>query len=229
MPTAPSTPRVDSFLDRVLARHGADPYSLLQILRDAQERDGWLPPATITYLAGRLGLPRAHVEGVAGFYSFLHASPAGRYRVLFSDNITDRMAGSEALLDRLCTNLWIERGKVSEDGLVSVDTTSCTGMCDQGAGAARQRQGDPPPHAGAHRRDRRADPRPGPARRMAGGAVRDRRQHPAQGRAARQQPRSPATRCARRSRAAADDDLESAPATSGRGASAFRWCRRARR
>ena len=131
MPTSPATPRVDSFLDQVLARHGADPYSLLQILRGAQARDGWLPPATITYLAGRLGVPRAHVEGVAGFYSFLHTSPAGRYRVLFADNIVERLAGSEALLDRLCTSLWIEQGKVSEDGLVSVDTTSCTGMSDQ--------------------------------------------------------------------------------------------------
>jgi [NiFe] hydrogenase diaphorase moiety large subunit len=62
----------------------------------------------------------------------LHLAPVGRYRVLFSDNITDRMLGSGELLDRLCNRLWIERGKVSEDGLVSVDTTSCTGMCDQG-------------------------------------------------------------------------------------------------
>src|SRR5208283_2551071 len=74
---------------------------------------------------------RARVEGVASFYSFLHLAPAGRYRVLFSDNITDRMAGSEPLLNRLCTSLWLECGKTSEDALVSVDTTSCTGMCDQ--------------------------------------------------------------------------------------------------
>ena len=42
------------------------------------------------------------------------------------------MLGNKALMDRLCNSLWVERGKVSEDGLVSVDTTSCTGMCDQG-------------------------------------------------------------------------------------------------
>jgi [NiFe] hydrogenase diaphorase moiety large subunit len=78
-----------------------------------------------------MGLPRAQVEGVAGYYAFLHLAPVGRYHVLFSDNVTDRMRGSEVLLERLCTSLWIERGKVSEDGLVSVDTTSCTGMCDQ--------------------------------------------------------------------------------------------------
>ncbi len=32
----------------------------------------------------------------------------------------------------MCKKLWLEPGRVSEDGLVSVNTTSCTGMCDQG-------------------------------------------------------------------------------------------------
>jgi [NiFe] hydrogenase diaphorase moiety large subunit len=119
-------------VDAIVAAHGGRATELVQILRDAQAIESWLPPATITFLAERMQLPRARVEGVAGFYAFLHLEPVGRYRVLFSDNITDRMAGNLALLDRLCTNLWIERGKVSEDGLVSVDTTSCTGMGDQG-------------------------------------------------------------------------------------------------
>ncbi|MFN7569998.1 MAG: NAD(P)H-dependent oxidoreductase subunit E [Betaproteobacteria bacterium] len=119
-------------LDDILARYGAQRTNLLQILIDAQEPQGWLPPQAITRIAQAIGWPRARVEGVASFYAFLHLQPAGRYRVRFSDNITDRMSGNLALLERLCTQLWIERGKVSEDGLVSVDTTSCTGMCDQG-------------------------------------------------------------------------------------------------
>ena len=119
-------------LDAILERHGCAPTALLQILREAQELEGWLPPATLTHVAKRLGLPRARVVGVAGFYSFLHLKRAGCYRVLFSDNITDRMAGNQELLERLCSSLWVERGKPSEDGLVLVDTTSCTGMGDQG-------------------------------------------------------------------------------------------------
>jgi [NiFe] hydrogenase diaphorase moiety large subunit len=118
-------------LDGILERHGGAPTALLQILREAQEIEGWLPPATLTHVARQLGLPRARVVGVAGFYSFLHLKRAGRYRVLFSDNVTDRMLGNLELLDRLCSSLWVERGKPSEDGLVHVDTTSCTGMCDQ--------------------------------------------------------------------------------------------------
>ena len=128
----PPSPSNSAALDAIVEHHGADPTALVQILRDAQAAHGWLPPATITHIASRLGLPRARVEGVAGFYSFLHLAPVGTYRVLFADNITDRMSGNQALLDRFCANLWIERGKVSEDGLVSADWTSCTGMGDQG-------------------------------------------------------------------------------------------------
>ena len=118
-------------IDAIIDRYHGVPTALLQILRETQEARSWLAPAAITHIASRLRLPRARVEGVAGFYSFLHLQPAGSYRVRFSDNITDRMAGSIALLDRLCKSLWLERGKVSEDGLVSVDTTSCIGMNDQ--------------------------------------------------------------------------------------------------
>lgn len=121
-------------VDEVLALHGWDATRLVQILRDLQEGQGWIAPPVITELARKLGLSRAHVEGVAAFYSFLYLEPVGQYRVLFSDNITDRMQGSEALLAYLAEKLWVEKGKVSEDGLLSIDTTSCIGLCDQGPG-----------------------------------------------------------------------------------------------
>ncbi|MFZ2301463.1 MAG: NAD(P)H-dependent oxidoreductase subunit E [Gallionella sp.] len=127
-----TTDDLPAFLDALLARHGNNPTNLLQILCETQERQGWIAPPTITYLAQRLGIPRARIEGVAGFYSFLHLRPNGEYRVLFSDNITDRMLGNQALMEKMCQQLWLQPGKVSEDGLVSINTTSCTGMCDQG-------------------------------------------------------------------------------------------------
>ena len=127
LPSAPA-----DALDGILQRHRHDATRLLQILIDAQDLDGWLPPPMLTRIAAALDLPRARVEGVAGFYSFLHTASVGRYRVLFSDNITDRMLGNAGLMDALCAKLWVEPGKRSEDGLVSIATTSCTGLCDQG-------------------------------------------------------------------------------------------------
>jgi [NiFe] hydrogenase diaphorase moiety large subunit len=119
-------------VERILDQHGRDPSRLLQVLIGVQEIEGWLPPGLISRVAAGLGLPRARVEGVAGFYSFLYSEPVGHYRVLFSDNIIERMLGSRELMAAMSGKLWVEPGKVSEDGLVSLDTTSCTGMGDQG-------------------------------------------------------------------------------------------------
>ena len=123
---------VAGVVDRVVARYRRDPTNMVQILREIQESCDWISPEAIDRLQATLGVPRTKIEGVAGFYSFLYTEPRGKYRVLFSDNITDRMLGNRAMMERLCNSLWVERGKVSEDGLVSVGKTACTGLCDQG-------------------------------------------------------------------------------------------------
>jgi len=119
-------------VERAIMRHEERPDALLQILVEVQAGENWLSPEVISLIAKRLGVPRARVEGVAGFYSFLHTEPVGQYRILFSDNIIDQMLGSQALMAQMCRELIVEPGHLSEDGLVSVDTTSCTGMGDQG-------------------------------------------------------------------------------------------------
>ncbi|WP_283744368.1 NAD(P)H-dependent oxidoreductase subunit E [Sideroxydans sp. CL21] len=120
------------WLEQLVQHHGSNASKLLQILREIQEHFGHIPHQIVTELAQRLSIPRARIESVASFYSFLHLKPHGEYRVLFSDNITDRMLGSQPLMELMCQQLWLQPGKVSEDGLVSIGTTSCTGMCDQG-------------------------------------------------------------------------------------------------
>jgi [NiFe] hydrogenase diaphorase moiety large subunit len=120
------------WLDQLVQRHASDATRLLQILREVQEHFGHIPHQAISRLAAKLSIPRARIESTASFYSFLHLKPHGEYRVLFSNNITDRMLGNQALMDLMCQQLWLQPGKVSEDGLVSISTTSCTGMCDQG-------------------------------------------------------------------------------------------------
>jgi len=124
-----------SELASVLQRHGRDSHALVQILREFQAIHGCLPRPALCQIATALGLTLAHVEGVAGFYRFFHTEPVGAYRVLFSDNITDRMLGSEALLRQLCALLKVAPEQTRADGLVSVATTSCTGLSDQGPAA----------------------------------------------------------------------------------------------
>lgn len=128
------SPRCDlhSDLQEIVARHCGEKNNLLQLLIDVQACAGYIPEDAAAYIATALDIPLTRIESVASFYSFLHLKPVGEYRVLFSDNITDRMLGNQDLLEQMCRQLWLQPGKVSEDGLLSINTTSCTGMCDQG-------------------------------------------------------------------------------------------------
>jgi len=108
---------------------------LVQILRDVQAGQGALDPSTIDAVAQALRVPRVRVHAVATFYHLLHTRSHGVYEILFSDNIIDRMQGKAEMMAYLCERMWLEPGKVSEDGLVYVGSTSDIGMGDQGPAA----------------------------------------------------------------------------------------------
>lgn len=105
---------------------------LLQILRQIQSRYHYIPEAAIEQLSGLLNIPRTQIISVIEFYSFFHLTPKGQFELLISDSITDHMLGKKSLLDYLANKLGVAVGEVREDGMVSLDNTSCTGMCDQG-------------------------------------------------------------------------------------------------
>ena len=106
---------------------------LLQILRAIQSRYHYVPQDAIEQLAGLLHVPRTRIISVVEFYSFFHLTPRGRYELLISDSITDHMLGKKDLSDYLAHKLNVAVGEVREDGQVSLDNTSCIGMCDQGS------------------------------------------------------------------------------------------------
>jgi [NiFe] hydrogenase diaphorase moiety large subunit len=121
-----------SAVNAVLDRHGRRETALMPILIAVQDEFDWLPPQVITLIAEGLGIPRPRVEATASFYSFFHTEPRGRYRVLFSDNVIDQMAGSRALYQRMLDRFGCRPDEVAKGGLVSIGLTSCTGMGDQG-------------------------------------------------------------------------------------------------
>ena len=79
-----------------------------------------------------LDVTRTQVRAAIAFYAFLHDRPRGDFDILFSDNITDRMLGNQRLVGLLAERLGVRLGETRADGRVTLDLTSCTGMCDQG-------------------------------------------------------------------------------------------------
>jgi len=128
----PPTDQVFGFVADSLADTGRTPERLLQHLIAIQRRFACVPDAAVDKLAVELAVTRSQIRAAIDFYAFLHHDYRGEFEVLFSDNITDRMLGNQRLIRLLCDRLGVEQGRTRADGRVTVDVTSCTGMCDQG-------------------------------------------------------------------------------------------------
>ena len=127
----PSAAQIATVVERTLARLGSGPDTVLQHLIALQQAFSFVPECGIQLLVQSIDVTRAQVLAAVDFYAFLHLSPRGGYDIRFSDNITDRMLGNRQLLEDLCGRLGVEVGKTRADQRVTVDLTSCTGMCDQ--------------------------------------------------------------------------------------------------
>lgn len=120
------------FIRGIAENNHYQPTRLLQILRQIQARYHYIPEAAIEQLSEILSIPRTQIVSVVEFYSFFHLTPRGQYDLLISDSITDHMLGKKSLFDYLANKLGVAVGEARQDGVVSLDNTSCTGMCDQG-------------------------------------------------------------------------------------------------
>jgi len=102
---------------------------LLHRLYQLQQQFRHIPQPAIGALATELDIPISQIESVIDFYAFFHRKARGRFDILFS-NCTS--CGDLTMMHSLCQRLSIAPGATRADGMVSIDTTSCIGMCDQG-------------------------------------------------------------------------------------------------
>ena len=123
---------MQQFIQSIVEKNGNDNTRLLQVLREIQSHHHYISKDAIEQLTELLGIPRTHITSVVEFYGFLHLEPQGEYEVLLSDSITDQMLGKQSIMDYLAESLGVGIGQVRSDERVSLNNTSCTGMCDQG-------------------------------------------------------------------------------------------------
>mgnify|MGYP000302938681 FL=1 len=120
------------FIQKVVEDNNFKAVRLLAILREIQAKYRCISTEAIDIIASLLKIDRTQIISIIEFYSFFHLHPQGQYDLLISDSITDHMLGKQSLMDYLSSQLNVEVGKVRDDGLISLNNTSCTGMCDQG-------------------------------------------------------------------------------------------------
>lgn len=114
----------------ILERYERNPRLLVPILQQVQEVYHYLPPEILEFVATSLGLPTAHVFGVATFYAHFSLEPKGKHHIKICDGTACHVKGSTAILEALRKKLDLTgSAKTTDDMLFTVETVSCLGAC----------------------------------------------------------------------------------------------------
>jgi NADH-quinone oxidoreductase subunit E len=115
---------------RIVSRYpDAHRDSLIPILQEVQEADGYLSRETIIGIAQRLSLPASKVFGVATFYNQFRFQPKGRHHIQVCRGTACHVKGSAGVLESIQRALEIMPGQTTRDGLFSLEVVACIGAC----------------------------------------------------------------------------------------------------
>ena len=122
---------VEQIVEEGLSRYGSGREAVMQLLTDVNNELGYVPEEAMRAIAKAVGVSNAEIFSVVSFYSFLSIEPRGRHIVRLCKTISCAMKGSADILQALKDDLGIGVGETTEDGRVTLETTSCIGLCDQ--------------------------------------------------------------------------------------------------
>ena len=104
---------------------------LLKLLKQGQERFGYLSDECLAKIAKSLDLALGEVYGVATFYSFLSTRPRGINVIRICKSLPCYLKNSSLIIESVRKELGISPGETTDDGKFSFELTNCIGACDK--------------------------------------------------------------------------------------------------
>ncbi len=117
-------------IDQILRKHPeAKRDSLIPILQEVQDAQGYLSREAVVKVGEFLSLPASKVYGVATFYNQFRFQPVGRCHIQLCRGTACHVKGSAGVLDAVCRLLNITPGQTTRDGQFSLEVVACIGAC----------------------------------------------------------------------------------------------------
>ncbi len=107
----------------------ASPGNLIKGLQAIQAAEGYIANESIAAASEYFSMPEAEVEGVVSFYAQFKRTRPGKYRISVCDGTACHIKGSVLIIDWIATELGIQDGETTQDGLFSLETVACLGCC----------------------------------------------------------------------------------------------------
>jgi len=104
---------------------------LLEMLHDLQDYSPqhYLSDNAMAAVASYLGLALSDVKGTASFYSMFSFTPRGKHVIRVCQSPPCQLMGGTSVLEKLSEILRISVSETTTDGLFTLETTSCLGVC----------------------------------------------------------------------------------------------------
>lgn len=93
-----------------------------------KQNGGWISEPSLRAVADWVGMPVIRVYEVATFYTMFNLEPVGRHHVQLCGTTPCMLRGADGLKE-VCKRRIGDKGRVSEDGLLSWVEVECLGAC----------------------------------------------------------------------------------------------------
>jgi len=108
---------------------------LLERLQKIQAKEGYVSDKNMQDIADKLGIHPVEVYSVVTFYSFLTIQKKGKNIIRISDCISSQIKGNSRIIKEFEKKLKIKCGQTTKDKKITLEKTSCIGMCDKAPAA----------------------------------------------------------------------------------------------
>jgi NADH-quinone oxidoreductase subunit E len=124
------SPEQERQLQEVLARYPNKMSACIPVLHLCQEaNDNWVSEEVVKFVAERLELSTAHVQGVVTFYHLFNREKPGKHQVWVCRTLSCALRGSDRILKHCEKRLGIVAGETTDDGRVTLRTAECLASC----------------------------------------------------------------------------------------------------
>lgn len=114
----------------ILSRYPNKMAACIPVLHLCQAANGkQITDDVIRFVAERLELSAAHVQGVVTFYSQFNTTPTGRHEIWVCKTLSCALRGAGDVLTTCERKLGIHVGETSSDGKVTLRTAECLASC----------------------------------------------------------------------------------------------------
>jgi NADH-quinone oxidoreductase subunit E len=105
--------------------------AVMPLLFLAQREEGYINKAAMQDIAGMLDITETDVAAIVGFYTLYHDKKEGTYHMQVCTDMPCALRGADEFMQNLCSNLGIQVGETTPDGLLTLEAVTCLAACDK--------------------------------------------------------------------------------------------------